>query len=77
MPGRVGQHVDAFDLNAQAAQHLDHRGGEAALREDRRALKDRLQQIQAASALNPKRERAIPHASSPGTQARQTWGRAS
>jgi hypothetical protein len=32
---------------------------------------------EAASLLNPKRERAIPHASSPGRQARQTWGRAS
>src|SRR6185312_1908735 len=34
----VGQHVDAFELDAHMGEDLHHRGREAALREDRRAL---------------------------------------
>src|SRR5258705_8376855 len=30
----IGQHVDTLELDAHVAQHLDHRRGEAALRED-------------------------------------------
>jgi len=35
---RIGQHINAFELDAELAQHLHNRGGEAALREDRAAL---------------------------------------
>ena len=39
MPDRgVGEDVDAFELHPELGQDLDHRGGEAALREDRGAL---------------------------------------
>src|SRR5262249_1747947 len=34
----VGQHIEGFELDAELAQHLHHRGGEAALREHGRAL---------------------------------------
>src|SRR5262249_47230368 len=36
--GGVGQHVDALELDAELAQHLNHGRGESALREYRRAL---------------------------------------
>src|SRR4051794_23287108 len=35
---RVGEHVDALELDAQMGQHLHHGGREAALREHRRPL---------------------------------------
>src|SRR5208282_5446621 len=35
---RIGQHVHALELHAQGGEDLHHARGEAALREDRRAL---------------------------------------
>src|SRR6185437_7160300 len=58
---RVGQDVDALEGDIEMVQHLDHGGGEAALREDRRALHEQHHVVGADLMLDLLENRVVAH----------------